>query len=180
MTIQPILQLGDPKLHEVSLEVQPKERDWIRSVSADLFDTMRAFQAEHGWGRAIAAPQIGVHRRLVCMHVDRPVPIVNPVLRDSSPEMVEVWEDCMSFPDLMVRIRNPVALTLDFEDLDGQPWTAKLTQDYATLLIHEVDHLNGQLATERPISPQGLALRATLPPKDLSWHGTFDPVPRTP
>lgn len=59
MPIRPILKLGDPRLHEVSTPVTDAERPDMQPIAQDLFDTMAAFVAERGWGRAIAAPQIG-------------------------------------------------------------------------------------------------------------------------
>ena len=147
----------------------------MREVSEDLFDTMAAFQSRHGWGRAIAAPQIGVFKRLVCMNVDKPIAFVNPVLSEPSTETVDVWEDCMSFPELLVRIRNPIAITLQYEDFEGRNFICRLEHDYAQLLIHEIDHLDGKLATDRGVGSHPLALRATHPPKDLSWKGNFSP-----
>lgn len=177
MTVRPILLLGSSSLHEPSTPVARGEHAALADVVQDLFDTMADFQARHGWGRAIAAPQIGVKRRIVCMRVDAPMVFFNPVLEDQSPKTVQVWEDCMSFPELLVRIENPVEVTLRYEDEAGRPWQARLTEDYAQLLIHEVEHLDGQLATERPVGPHGLALRSTRPPKNLSWRGRFEPQP---
>jgi peptide deformylase len=65
------------------------------------------FQADHGWGRAIAASQIGEHRRIVCMRVDKEIAMINPVISHHSKERITVWEDCMSFPDLLVKLSNP-------------------------------------------------------------------------
>ena len=178
MTVRPILLLGTPSLFEPSGPVLSGTHATVaHPIAQDLLDTMADFRRRHGWGRAIAAPQIGKNRRVVAMKVDRPVILVNPVLTDPSPETVEIWEDCMSFPDLMVRIRNPVALTVTYEDLEGRRWRARLEGDYTHLLIHEIEHLEGKLATMRPVGPQGLALRATQPPKDLTWHGRFQPEP---
>ena len=123
----------------------------MRGVARDLFDTMEAFQAKHGWGRAIAAPQIGVFKRLVCIHVDRPIAVLNPVIDQQSDDTMELWEDCMSFPDLPIRLRNPRFCRLTYEDFDGSRRTAALTDDYAELLQHEVDHLDGILATARAL-----------------------------
>ena len=193
MVIRDILLLGDPRLYEVSAPIPAGAHGSVRTLAEDLFDTMAAFQTRHGWGRAIAAPQIGVHKRVVCMHVvernslarlrtDAPAPsrivkvtMINPVLEEPSPERVRVWEDCMSFPEIMVHIENPAAITLRYQDLSGQPWRARIDKDYAQLLIHEVEHLDGKLATQRPINARGLALRTTQAPKDLSWSGTFEP-----
>ena len=176
MAVQPILQLGDPRLYDVSTPVRPDERDAMRAVARDLFDTMEAFQAKHGWGRAIAAPQIGVAKRLVCMKVDQPIAMLNPEVDQHSDEMLEHWEDCMSFPDLLVRLQNPRTCRLTYEDFDGGRRTVALTDDYAELLQHEVDHLDGVLATARAIDARSFALRSARPPKDLRLKGEFRPL----
>ena len=86
MAIREILRLGNPRLYEKSLEVRRSELDEIRIVAADLHDTMIDFRRRHGFGKAIAAPQIGIMKRLVSMNVDGPVTFVNPVLHDMSDE----------------------------------------------------------------------------------------------
>ena len=173
MSTRSILQLGEPRLHRVSEPVAPADVAALADVVRDLHDTMRAFQQRHGWGRAIAAPQIGVHRRIVAMCVDEPVTFFNPVLDEQDAEAVEYWEDCMSFPDLLVRVRMPRACRLTWRDAQWRERRAWLTGDYAALLLHEVDHLDGVLATQRAVEDRALALRATQPPKDLSWRGEF-------
>ena len=70
MAIQEILLLGNPKLYQVSQPVQPDEVEPIKKVVQDLHDTMMDFKAAYNAGRAIAAPQIGVMKRLVYMHID--------------------------------------------------------------------------------------------------------------
>ncbi|MCP4109632.1 MAG: hypothetical protein GY749_29615, partial [Desulfobacteraceae bacterium] len=66
------------------------------------------FREKHGAGRAIAAPQIGVMKRLIYMCINEPVVFINPVLSNKSKEMMIVWDDCMSFPDLLVKVERHV------------------------------------------------------------------------
>ncbi len=65
-----ILLLGNPQLYEISTPYQKEERKEIESVVADLHDTLIAFRKKYNCGRAIAAPQIGVKRRLLYMYID--------------------------------------------------------------------------------------------------------------
>ena len=65
MTVREILLLGNPQLLEVSTPVEKSELAYAKSVGEDLRDTMLAFRQKHGWGRAIAAPQIGVMKEIV-------------------------------------------------------------------------------------------------------------------
>ena len=176
MTARPILPLGDAALYEPSTPVDRDELAALADDVRDLHDTMLAFQRTHGWGRAIAAPQIGVARRFVAMRVDEPVTFFNPVLDEHDPEHVTYWEDCMCFPELLVQVRLPRACRITWQDEHWVTRRAWLTGDYAALLQHEVDHLDGRLATQRAVDGQSLALRASRPPKDLRWQGTFEPL----
>jgi len=179
MAVVPILLLGDVRLNEPSEAVTKDELSAIGPVVTDMHDTMADFQRRHGWGRAIAAPQIGVHKRIVCMNAGEPRTLLNPVLEPrgtGSEDFEEYWEDCMSFPDLMVRVRGARAFTLRYRDTDWTERTVELEGDFAHLIEHEVDHLDGTLAVQRAIAPGALALRTTQPAKDLTMRGHFRPV----
>ena len=173
MSVREILLLGNAQLYEVSRSVRRDELNEIAGIVVDLQDTMRAFQQRHGWGRAIAAPQIGVALRIVCMNVDREVALINPVIDEESDERMEFWEDCMSFPELLVRLENPVSCRLTYRDLDWNEHRVRLTEDYAELIQHEVDHLDGVLSIERALDDRAIALRRALPTKDLGLRGEF-------
>jgi len=160
MAIRKILLLGDPRLYEKSEPVAQDELTELQSVVTDLHDTMSDFRERYGAGRAIAAPQIGVFKRLIYMHIDRPVIIINPALSDLSEEMIELWDDCMSFPDLLVKVRRHKSCTIRFRDLDWQEQTLSLTDDISELLQHEYDHLDGVLAVQRAIDDKSFALRS--------------------
>lgn len=177
MAVRPILQLGTPSLHALSTPVAADERGGLADAVRDLHDTMAEFQRERGWGRAIAAPQLGVNRRIVCLNIDRPLTLYNPVLDRHAERTMEYWEDCMSFPNLLVRIAVPVACRLRYRDDDWNEVEVMLTDDYAALLQHEVDHLDGVLATQRALDDRSLAIRDTHPPRDLTLRGEFRVVP---
>ena len=172
MSVRPILLLGNPSLYEVSPAVRREELPALRDIVADLHDTMMDFRARHGAGRAIAAPQIGVQWRVIYMHLDEPVVIINPALADRSAEMFTVWDDCMSFPGLLVRVRRHRAITLYYRDLDWQEQELRAEGDISQLLQHEYDHLNGILATSRAIDGRSLALRSE---RSLLVGGQFFP-----
>lgn len=173
MVVQTILLLGDPRLYQSSEPVAKHELEELLPVIADLHDTMQDFQQRHGWGRAIAAPQIGVHKRIVCMHVDEPLTFINPVLDQHSDECQEFWEDCMSFPELLVRLSNPSECRLTYRDTDWQQRRVQLSGDYAELLQHEVDHLDGTLAVQRALDDRSIVLRRALPEKSAKLRGLF-------
>jgi len=82
MATRNILLLGDPLLTRRCDTAQAAELPLAKAVGQDLQDTMMSFRAKHGWGRAIAAPQIGVLKRIVYLQVDRPWLLINPVMRE--------------------------------------------------------------------------------------------------
>jgi len=149
--VRKILRLGDEQLYEVSAEVDKKEVSQIRNTITDLHDTVMDYRNRYGAGRAIAAPQIGIQKRIIYMFLDHPVVFINPVLKFPDEEMMEVLDDCMSFPGLYVRVMRHKRCTVEYMDLDWKQCSWDLEGDLAELLQHECDHLDGILATMRAI-----------------------------
>lgn len=146
-----ILPLGDPRLYERCAPVEKKEVEGLRPVIADLMDIILEFRARYKAGRAVAAPQIGVMKRIICMNTDKQVVFINPVLSNLSEELFELWDDCMSFPNLLVRLKRHRSLTITFRDMEWNEHQWDLKDDLSELLQHEYDHLDGILATQRAI-----------------------------
>lgn len=159
MTVREILSLGNPQLYKISKEVSQNAQDTIPDIVQDLHDTMMDFRNQYGVGRAIAAPQIGVMKRIIYMHIDRPVVFVNPILDDLSTEMIVLWDDCMCFPDLLVKVKRHKSCTIEYVDENLEPRSMKLKDDLSELLQHEYDHLDGILAVSRAIDGQSFAYR---------------------
>ena len=160
MAVQQILLLGDPRLYEVC---EPVRRDEVRDldpVIQDLHDTLFDFRSRYGAGRAIAAPQIGVMKRIVYMHIDEPTVFLNPVIDQQSREMFTVWDDCMCFPDLLVRVSRHRRCWISFVDRTWQAQTMRLEDGLSELLQHECDHLDGVLAVARALDGASFALRS--------------------
>ena len=160
MPIREVLLLGHPKLYEVCPPVRQVEVEGLRPAVRDLHDTLMDFRRRYGAGRAIAAPQIGVMKRLVYMHIDEPVVFINPVLDRMSDETFALWDDCMSFPNLLVHVRRHRRCRVTYRDLDWHEHTQLLEDDLSELLQHECDHLDGILAVSRATGPQAFALRS--------------------
>lgn len=156
--IKPILQLGDSRLYDVSSKIS--EEDWVNLPQwvEDLHDTLMDYRKTYGAGRAVAAPQIGVFKRLLYMYLDRPYVFVNPVLTFPDGEMYELLDDCMSFPGLMVRVKRHRRCVLDYLDEKGKPHQMPLEGDLSELLQHEYDHLDGILATMRAVDNRSFVL----------------------
>jgi peptide deformylase len=133
----------------------------IRGAVSDLHDTLVDFRDRHGFGRAIAAPQIGVMKRLLYMCVDNVSTVfINPELIDLSPEMMEIWDDCMCFPNLLVRVRRHRSCRIRFRNREWGEKEMGVEGDMSELLQHEYDHLDGILAVSRAIDGRSFALKS--------------------
>ena len=154
-----ILLLGNPKLYEKSEEVKQGELESLRPVFTDLFDCIRAIRRDYGFGRAIAAPQIGVQKRVICMLTDKPYIIINPELEFIGDEKMKLWDDCMSFPKLLVRVQRYRHCILRYHDENWNRQEMRMEDDMAELIQHEYDHLDGILATMRALDSRSFAMK---------------------
>lgn len=152
MAVNDIILLGNPLLYEKSEHVLQEEIHSLLPKINLMFETVLDFRKKYGAGRAIAAPQIGLLKRIICLNTDKRVAMINPEITDLSNEMFEVWDDCMSFPNLLVKVMRHKKLTLTFFDLNWERQTWYLEDDMAELIQHEYDHLDGILATQRAIN----------------------------
>ena len=154
-----ILLLGDPKLYQVSEEVKKEELEELRPVYEDMFDCIRGIRRDYGFGRAIAAPQIGVHKRMICILTDKPYVIINPSLEFLGDEKMELMDDCMSFPGLLVRVCRYRHCILRYRDENWEMREMKMDDDMAELIQHEYDHLDGILATMRAVDHKSFVMK---------------------
>lgn len=156
--IEKILLLGDPRLYEVSAAVTQDEVAGLKQDIDILHQLILEIRNEYGFGRGIAAPQIGLMKRLVCLNLDQKYTLFNPTLTYLSEEMFELWDDCMSFPQMHVLVARHKRCTLTFRDEHWQLQTWQLEGKLSELLQHEVDHLDGILATMRVVNGKGFKL----------------------
>lgn len=163
MAVKEILLLGNPKLYEISEPLQENELEDLSPVIEDLHDTMADFKRKYGAGRAIASPQIHVMKRLIYMYIDKPTVFINPILEFSGHEMIEVWDDCMCFPDLLVKVQRHKHCTIRYKDMTWKDQTMDLADDLSELLQHEYDHLDGILAVSRAMDGKSFALKGIAP-----------------
>lgn len=154
-----ILLLGNPKLYEISEEVKHEELKELRPVFEDMFDCIRGIRRDYGFGRAIAAPQIGIQKRLICILTDRPYVIINPDLEFVGNEMMELMDDCMSFPNLLVKVKRYRHCILRYLDENWNQQEMHMDDDMSELIQHEYDHLNGILATMRAIDNKSFIMK---------------------
>ena len=156
--IRKILTLGDPELYEISQEVTEADRAQLSEWVTDLHDTLMEYRKTYGAGRAVAAPQIGVKKRLLYIYTDKPYVFVNPVLTFPDEETYILMDDCMSFPGLMVKVERHKRAEIRYLDAAFQPQIMHLEGDLSELLQHEYDHLDGILATMRAVDNKSLFL----------------------
>jgi peptide deformylase len=136
----------------------------LQSEIAALHDLVVQFRSKYGKGRAIAAPQIGLMKRIICFNVEKPVTIINPVLSEFSDEMITLWDDCMSFPGLLVKVQRHRSCTMTFRDSSWNLQVWNLVDDTSELFQHEVDHLDGILATDRALNIRSFKLTSVSLP----------------
>lgn len=160
MTVRDVLRIGDPRLRAVARRVEDPAAPEVAGVVADLADTLRHWRTTTTYGRGIAAPQIGVPLRLVYLDLGEPWPMVNPAIVARSAATRVWWDACLSF-DLRFFAEVVRADTVDvrYQDLDGNWHTVHGDDTLSELLQHELDHLDGVLASDRMTDPRTICLR---------------------
>ena len=149
MAIHEIVRLGDPVLREKAAEVADFDEELKRLVR-DMFETMY-----HADGIGLAAPQIGLSRRVLVVDLRREddegarVALVNPRVAWASEVTDKQSEGCLSIPGLEEVVTRPFAVRVEGFDPDGRPVTIEADELYARALQHEIDHLDGILFIDR-------------------------------
>ena len=157
--IRQILTDENPLLRLVSTEITLPDTELAQDM-ADMAATLQDFRERAGFGRAISAPQVGIHKRLIVMNLgDGPVALINPVVTSRSESTQRVWDDCLSVPDKRVLVERSTQVSLRFATPDGstEDWI-DLSPALSELLEHEIDHLDGVLMTDRMIGDEVRAL----------------------
>src|SRR3954467_1407126 len=152
MAVREILKMGDPRLLRVAQPVRAFGTPELRTLIADMFETMKAAN-----GAGLAAPQIGVDLQLVIFGTDAPNPrypdappvprtiLLNPVITPLSGEEEEGWEGCLSVPGLRGVVPRWKAIRYTGFDPYGQPIDRTAEGFHARVVQHECDHLVGTL-----------------------------------
>ena len=168
MTIHRIRLLGDPILRTRCEPITKPGSAAVRVILDDMRETLRDWQSRFGTGRGIAAPQIGAPVRMIYIEMDKPWTLINPEIVDIGNEDFEVWDDCFSFPNLLVRVSRAYRIRVRYQDLKGAWSEVELEGDRAELVQHELDHLDGVLAVDRPSGLDPYCLRE-------EWHRQHGP-----
>lgn len=128
---------------------------------ADLADTLADWVSRTGYGRGIAAPQIGVRKRLIYLELDQPWTLLNPRIIERSEETWEPWDACLSFSlSFFCRVRRHRQVTVQYETIEGDRQQVHAEGELAELLQHEIDHLDGLLAVDRMTDISTMCMRS--------------------
>lgn len=155
MAVRKVLRMGDPRLLKVAEPVTEFDTAELDALIQDMFDTMEASD-----GAGLAAPQIGVSKRLVIFGVEanprypdaEQVPstiLINPRLEALSKEMDEAWEGCLSVPGMRGLVPRVTQIRYSGYDRYGELFTRDVSGFHARVVQHEYDHLDGILYPRR-------------------------------
>ncbi|MDP2857648.1 MAG: peptide deformylase [Bacillota bacterium] len=155
--IRQIVEAGDPVLRSMSSHIDDPSAMEVRELARDMADTLKDFQKRTGYGRGIAAPQVGVPVRMIV--VDMPelggiATLVNPHITGRSPEMFDVWDACFSYFYLFFLVERHQRITVEYDDLQGTHHVIEAAGDLSELLQHEIEHLDGELAIDKVKDPR--------------------------
>jgi len=145
MALLPILTAPDPRLKKKSLPVETVDAG-IRQLMDDMLETM--YDAP---GIGLAAPQVGVLKRVIVLDIDRedtktgPLFMANPEIVEASDEDLSYEEGCLSVPDHYSDVVRPARVTVRYLDRDGKQQDLACEGLLATCVQHEIDHLDGIL-----------------------------------
>ncbi len=143
MAIRKIVKIGDEKLRKQSKQVE--KFDWrLKLLLGDMADTM--YKAE---GVGLAAPQVGILRRVVVVDIGEGLhELVNPEIISSDGEQTGA-EGCLSVPERRGLVTRPNVVTVRAQDRDGNPIEVTGEGFLARAFCHEIDHLNGVLYVDK-------------------------------
>jgi peptide deformylase len=163
MAVKAILQLGDPRLREKSAPVERPFTPEIDFLMRDLADTLAHWRATTGYGRGIAAPQLGVPLRVIFLQLpgEKPWPLINPQIIERSEEKIVVWDVCLSFLSIFMQVERNREIVVRYSDMAGveHKFRAGDDRNLSELLQHEIDHLDGTLAVDRITDMRTLCTR---------------------
>lgn len=149
MAIREILEVPDPRLRVISTPHEGPIDDELRTLIADMFDTM--YDAP---GIGLAAIQVGVPKRVLVIDLQEeqdeegkpiraPMVFINPEIVDPAEDMSTYTEGCLSVPDQFADVDRPASCRARWIDLDGKQHDERIEGMLATCLQHEMDHLEG-------------------------------------
>lgn len=145
MAIRNIVQVGDDVLRKRCFEVESFDEK-LHALLDDMKDTVKK---ERGAG--LAAPQVGILRRVVVVDVDEGYfEFINPVIVEQKGSQTG-WEGCLSVRGKSGVVTRPSRVTLSYQDRNGEKRTLKAKDFFARAICHELDHLDGVLYIDKAI-----------------------------
>ena len=144
MAIRNVRKIGDPVLNKVCKEVR-EVNDRPRELIDDMFDTM--YEAD---GVGLAAPQVGILKRIVVIDVtgEDPILLINPVILSTDGEQTG-YEGCLSVPGKTGVVTRPNHVKVKAYNADMEEFTLEGEELLARAICHELDHLDGKLYVDR-------------------------------
>lgn len=149
MSLLPIITLPDPILRQKALPIERVDDD-LRKTLDDMLETM--YDAP---GVGLAANQVNIARRFIVVDAGNkkdddgasrsPICLINPEIVSYGDEVTSYEEGCLSLPDVHVDIERPTDITVRYLDRDGEAQELQAEGFLATVIQHEVDHLDGKL-----------------------------------
>lgn len=158
MAIRSIIEVPDPRLRTISKPVDTFDAE-LKTLTDDMLDSM--YDAV---GIGLAAIQVGVAQRILVIDLQEadpeddvenggegkrviraPMVFINPVFSEQSQEHTFYNEGCLSVPEQYAEVSRPAEVTVDWQDLNGTPHKERMTGFMATVIQHEMDHLEGIL-----------------------------------
>ena len=178
--IRPILQLGNETLRKKSSPVEDFHSKDLENLIEDLSDTLQDAKKRYGYGRGIAAPQIGVLKRVVFIDMpDFKSALINPTITKASDKKFEAWDSCFSFNlAFFVLVDRHYSVRVEYLDQKGKKHVIDTEDKLSELLQHEIDHLDGILATDRMKDTKRMMMRSEWEKSPSSWRGVRDLNPR--
>ena len=160
MTILPVIIAPDPRLKVKCSPVDAVD-DQVRRLMDDMLETMY-----HVPGIGLAAPQVGVHKRVIVVDASRkdedpaPLKLANPELVWASDELGTYEEGCLSLPEYYAEVTRPNRVRVRYLDYEGEIREIEAEGVFATCIQHEMDHLDGVLFVDHISSlKRGIILR---------------------
>jgi peptide deformylase len=175
-----ILPIGTPSLRQRTSPVVTLDDQALHAGAERLLSQLYLFQEQWGFGRAIAAPQIGLQQRMIALRLRGwPSIILNPLIIWEDSAGMTLWDDCMCFPQLLVRVRRARSVSVRFVTLEGLVEEREcLEPAQAELLQHEIDHLDGILAVDRAVGFDPIISKSAFGADPDYFRSTVDFAPR--
>ncbi|MHA2245191.1 MAG: peptide deformylase [Candidatus Hodarchaeales archaeon] len=160
MAIKEILMIGNPKLRLKSSDVTDFGVH-LQQIIQDLKETLKHLQKTKKIGRALAAPQINYLKKVIFFGLpETPFVMINPKITWKSEDKFWVWDSCFSFDvAFFVEILRYKKIIVEYQDYRGEIEVKELNNDLSELVQHEIDHLNGVLATDHLTNVKRIMLR---------------------